>query len=64
MEYVYECQVPLMTPDFCKHVIDKFEKDTNKSAGVVGLTNKRIDETLKKTFDLGIGSDVIQVGQM
>ena len=50
MEYVYECQVPLMTPDFCKHVIDKFEKDTNKSAGVVGLTNKRIDETENVRF--------------
>ena len=55
MEYVYECQMPLMTPDFCKHVIDRFEKDTNKSAGAVGLEhNKKIIKTLKKTLDLNI----------
>lgn len=52
MEYVYECQVPLLTPDFCRHVIDKFEKDTNKSVGLVGL--HKVDTTLKKTTDLGI----------
>jgi len=52
MEYVYECQIPFMTPDFCKHVIDKFEEDTNKTAGVVGL--HKVDKTLKKTIDLGI----------
>lgn len=59
MDYVYECRVPLMTPDFCRHVIDKFEKDENKSAGIVGIiNNKRTDETLKKTMDLGIDPDI------
>lgn len=56
MEYVYECQMPLMTPDFCKHVIDRFEKNANKSVGVMGAEH-RVDTTVKNTLELYINPD-------
>lgn len=56
MEYVYECKVPDMTSEFCKHVIEKFEKDSSKGPG--RTLNKdgtpRVNDTVKKSVDLRI----------
>ncbi len=52
MEYVYECRLPTMTGDFCKHLIKRFENDPNKYAG--RLSGELVDTNQKKTTDLSI----------
>jgi hypothetical protein len=40
-----------LEPDFCNHVIDKFEKEKRKSPGTTG---NRIDRTVKRSTDFRI----------
>lgn len=42
-----------LSKDFCKHVIDKFEKDPNPSEGRIG-SDCRIDLNIKKSTDITI----------
>lgn len=58
MEYVYECKVPAMTSEFCKSVIEKFEKDSGKRSGQIGGDGiQLVNETIKKSVDLHITDD-------
>ena len=48
-----------LSDEFCEHIIDKFEKQplSIRSPGVVGY-GQRIDEKLKKTYDLWLYNDI------
>ena len=43
-----------LSKDFCKHVIDKFENDPDRSAGCVDQNNPRVNEAVKITTETGI----------
>tara|TARA_Y100000052_G_C2928327_1_gene72753 strand:- start:191 stop:772 length:582 start_codon:yes stop_codon:yes gene_type:complete len=43
-----------LTPEFCRHVIDKFEKEPNKGDGRVGGNSPRVDKKIKITTDFGL----------
>lgn len=46
----------MMTDDFCRHLIKKFENDPNKHAGRIG--NNLVDINIKKTTDLHVDQRV------
>jgi len=44
-----------LTPEFCEHVIKKFESDDRKSDGRIGSSGgPRVDKSVKDSIDLGI----------
>ena len=46
-----------LEPEFCKNVIEKFEKDDRKKPGVMGREeDKRVDTSIKDSIDLGISN--------
>ena len=46
-----------LEPEFCKNVIEKFEKDDDKSPGVMGRREEsRVDTSIKDSTDLMISN--------
>ena len=53
-DFIY-IQHNALTPEFCKHVIDKFERDKRSAPGMVGKSEDiRVDKTIKDSLDLRI----------
>jgi len=53
-DYIYVVD-DVLTENFCKHVIKKFEKDDRKNPGMIGDEEyKRVDKSIKDSMDLQI----------
>lgn len=53
MEYIHE-ERNVLSKTFCRELIDKFESDSRKEVGVIGI-DRVVDTTFKKCTDLFIG---------
>lgn len=56
MSYVYEVK-NVLPADYCKHLIDKFEKNDYKRRGICGSDENTIKRNIKMSTDLDIFSD-------
>lgn len=56
MSYVYEVK-NVLPADYCKHLIDKFEKNNHKGRGVCGSSGNSIIKNIKMSTDLDIISE-------
>ena len=55
-DFIYTAEDTL-TENFCKHVIEKFEKDDRKNSGMIGgELDKRVDKSIKDSMDLFIST--------
>ena len=53
MEYIYEAR-NMLSSDFCKEIIEKFENHPDKSAGAIGGCELHVNTYRKKSIDLRI----------
>ena len=50
MEYIYEAR-NMLSSDFCKEIIEKFENHPDKSAGAIGGSELHVNTYRKKSTD-------------